>query len=195
VSGQGSHEGPEPVLDPEVERELGEALGNAWSPAELDAETNERLLALALEDPLAPASAEEVAGAESLRDALEAPDGSPDEHGLAAALRHAYAPEPLSAGGELALRSHAVERAGRRGRLFVLTGAGTALVAAAAAWAVLVSPAAEFASQPPAHFSRSSVNLFDHKFEPGRNTERVDRIAQARLRELRDNRFRRWGVP
>ncbi|MFS8069972.1 MAG: hypothetical protein ACMG6S_26710, partial [Byssovorax sp.] len=44
--------------------------------------------------------------------------------------------------------------------------------------------------------SRSTDDLFDpaEKFEVGRSSARIDRIASARSSDLRRNRFASWGV-
>ena len=89
--------------------------------------------------------------------------------------------------------------------MFVSFGVMTALAAAAAVLLVVLFPSQErtptaaapasVAAPPQLSQSRSSEDLFDAKFEQGRTTERVDRIASVRARELRQNRFQQWGVP
>ena len=56
------------------------------------------------------------------------------------------------------------------------------------------------ASSPPAErpsaglaLSRSTATLFSEHFETADTTQRVDRIASARERDLRHNRFATWG--
>jgi hypothetical protein len=41
---------------------------------------------------------------------------------------------------------------------------------------------------------RSTVSLFSERFETEDTTARMDAIASARGRELRDNRYAAWGV-
>ncbi len=89
--------------------------------------------------------------------------------------------------------------------IFVSFGVMTALAAAAAVILVVFFPSQDralsaaapaFVPAPaPLTQSRSSETLFDAKFERDHTTERVDRIASVRARELRQNRFRQWGVP
>jgi hypothetical protein len=55
------------------------------------------------------------------------------------------------------------------------------------------TPAAAVAP-PRLEVSRSTAALFSERFAPGHATERIDRIAVARERELRKNRFASWGV-
>jgi hypothetical protein len=81
-----------------------------------------------------------------------------------------------------------------------LTGA----VALAAGFALLMQtqglappPMASQAAAPAALIlSRSTDDLFDpaEKFEVGRSSARIDRIASARSSDLRRNRFASWGV-
>jgi hypothetical protein len=90
------------LLPPEEEAELLLALEAALRPTELDPQLNERLLALSLEDPLGPASEEELIESARLRDALAA--GTSD--GDASLLRALAAPFARQGGAE-----DAVERA------------------------------------------------------------------------------------
>ena len=191
-------------LDPRLEHELAEALRSAWLPAELDPRKNELLIELALEDPLAPPSPDELVESERLRRALDGEFEHPDGR-LAAALRAAGAPAPLAAEAmdRLAERALAPRRSGNV--IFVAFGAlATAAVAAAAAAMLFISPAkdarvaaapaASAAPQPELVPSRSTSAHFSEKFETADTSERVDRIALARARDLRNNRYTAWGV-
>jgi hypothetical protein len=212
---------------------LREALRAAVSPAELDEDVHARLLAAALggptsgslerrgSPPLALADLEDASPAERrdagrLRDRLEhglAPDrdAEPDDaiEGLlevAAALRHAHAPEPLDElAAERLLRRADLGRVQptptRRARVLRLAW-GLGLAAAAAAAALVVLPrSGVLDGAPPATAAlvpaRSTEELFDPA-EPfarqGGASDRIDRIAAARRADLRQNRFARWGI-
>ncbi|HEV8246704.1 MAG TPA: hypothetical protein VGP93_13090 [Polyangiaceae bacterium] len=196
-----SSEEQEPELDPELERALTLALRSAWQPAELDPERHERLLELALEDPLAPPSAEEVTESERLRDALEGGSEHPDlglVRALSAATGAGRATQPKF---DLAALPEAESQTKNRGRLiYVAFGAASAALAAAAALALVVSSlsdrSAPSASRAPAAIStsRSSAPLFREPFTVEGTTARIDRITSERERELRQNRYVAWGV-
>lgn len=189
----------EPFLPPEEEAELLGQLRAALRPGELDPSVHERLLAMALEDPLAPPSEAELVEARRLREALE--DGS--SHPDADLLRALGA--PFGAAGEddaVARALAAAERAKapRRNVVYALFGAGSAALAAAAAIALFVvgaprpEPAVATTTAPPLVRPRSTTELFDERFETSGTTARMDRIASARSRDLRDNRYAAWGV-
>lgn len=192
---------PEELLPEEREEELARALRAAFAPSELDPAVNEALIAAALEDPLAPPTEEEIAESARLRDALDGRGHHPAAD-LALALRAAVAPEALP---ELDAERVATRVVGRRsrGKLLVLAfgTAATAAVALAASWFLVLRPALDsehgtkLAQQAEElAVSRSTAAMFSEKFEPGATTARVDRIALARSRELRSNRYALWGV-
>jgi hypothetical protein len=194
-----------PDLPEEQEEELAQALRAAWQPSDLDAAVNEALIAAALEDPLAPASEEEIAESERLRRALDGEAEHPDLP-LVRALRAAAQPKKLD---ELAAE-RAVKKAlgkgspARRGNvLFVSFGAAaTAIAALAAAWFVALRPALDTAGSGNVRaaihdlaLSRSTAAMFQDPFvTTTTTTERVDKIALARARDLRSNRYAQWGV-
>jgi hypothetical protein len=194
-------------LPPNQEAELLEALEAALRPGELAPDVNERLIELALEDPLAPADEEELAESARLRDALER--GTPHEDaGMLSALR-----APWSAADEhesAALATHAAldaalgaasKPAGPRSNVvYAVFGAGSAILAAAAI-ALLFLPTLSRNSAPAASAGaaalvkpHSTAPLFTDRFETGETTARMDLIASARSRDLRDNRYAAWGV-
>lgn len=195
----------EPTLSPAEEAELLGLLEAALRPMALDPVTNDHLIALCLDDPLAPPSAEELTQAARLRDALA--DGSPnDEADMLRALAAPFAPSGEHA-AERALtaaleRSPAPAIKPRRNVVYVLFGASSALLAAAAAVALLVAPSAQrsaptAALAPPAPAlvkPHSTVDLFEQPFETGATSARIDLIASARSRDLRDNRYAAWGI-
>lgn len=201
----------ESPLPPEEAAAWLTALEAAWRPGELDPAVNERLLEMALEDPLAPPSEEELIESARLRDALE--QGTPNAE--AALLRALGAPFAAPAGVAPETETAAIERAlqaaqvapeqaaparpGRRSNVvYAVFGAGSALLAAAAAAVLFVgtmrsseppSPQASAYAEP-----RSTAPLFEAPFETGATTARMDLIASARSRDLRDNRYAAWGV-
>jgi hypothetical protein len=200
----------EPLLPDEQVTELLTALQAALRPGELDAALNERLIELAIEDPLAPASAAELAESERLRDALDR--GAPHEDtATLAALRAAFeapaASEPridssVDQAVDVALRSAPVAAplpTKRRGNVvYAVFGAASAALAAAALLMLFVGTASRSASQAAlaSDFAkpRSTAPLFNERFETAETTARIDAIASARSRDLRDNRYAAWGV-
>jgi hypothetical protein len=194
-------EDEEAELAPEIERALERALRSAWEPRDIDPERHERILELALEDPLAPPSAEEVTQSERLREALEG--RAEHDHlelvqALSAAARSAEAPAP-----RVDVTQALGAKPAARGRLiYVAFGATTAVLAAAAAFALVVgtmtrseAPVAASVQQPaPLSTSRSSAPLFQDRFTTEETTSRIDRITSVRERELRQNRYVAWGV-
>lgn len=197
-------DGQESFLPPEEEAALLAALEAALRPSELTPNVNERLIEMALEDPLAPASEAELVESARLRDALEQATPNAD----ASLLRALGAPfaatvEPADAaleralGAALAPTSQAKPQT-RRNVIYAVFGASSAVLAAAAAVALFVgssrgqAPAASASStyiEP-----HSTAALFAERFETGDTTARMDLIATARSRDLRDNRYASWGV-
>jgi hypothetical protein len=181
-----------PLLEPEAEAALAEALRSAYAPSELDPARHRVMLEAALEDPLAPASADELRESERLRQALETDDAEHAGASLARALRAAANPEALAPERTRRVADHALPR--KPNVVFVTFGA--AALAAAAAFALLFAhPRAE---RPSAHValarSRSTAALFSERFEPGQTSARIDRIASSREREWRDNQYALWGL-
>jgi hypothetical protein len=194
------------LLPPDVERQLAEALRAAWSPQPLEPAKNELLIGLALEDPLAPPSEIEVAESERLRRALEG-DGDHPYADLARAVASAGRPSELERTAAQRLVESArgddepsPSSAARRGNLvYVVFGAAAATLALAASIALFVGPMRDPSGQMTAKLqdlavSRSTASMFHEKFETAETTERVDRIALTRARELRSNRYALWGV-
>lgn len=181
-------------LDPGASEELRGALRAAWAPTDLDATRHEQLLALAL-------------GAEPLEDGDEpeaaTEDATGSEHAphaaLAAALRAAYAPTELDDARHHELLERALAQAPAPARSNVVYVAFGVLAAglAIAASVVLVFGSAwrePRREAPSLVTARSTEPLFREKFELGGTSERLDRIAAARARDLRSNRYATWGV-
>lgn len=82
--------------------------------------------------------------------------------------------------------------------MYAIFGAGSAVVAAAAVVMLFLGTASR--STPTAAMAgdfakpRSTAPLFDERFETAETTARMDAIASARSRDLRDNRYAAWGV-
>jgi hypothetical protein len=198
-----SPEEPVELTPAEAERWLT-ALVAALRPGELSQTENERLIALALEDPLAPPSEEELVESARLRDALAG--GAPHEDAeLLAALRAPFeaAPAAAPAAAEATLDQLTVEAAPARRRrgnvIYAAFGAGSLVLAAAAALVLsfgglsrqsepVARPLAQALAKP-----RSTAPLFENHFDTN-TTARIDLIASVRSRDLRDNRYAAWGV-
>ena len=186
-------------IDLDTEQELTDALRAAWAPGTLSPEVNEVLIAAALEDPFAPPSEAELVASERLRDALATGHPHPDAD-LARALAAASHPASLDQDRGEALAQSAVVQARRRQDTVRYVAFGTA---AAAVLALAASVAVVFVSQglaPPAARpalvpARSTASLFEERFVMGRASARIDRIARARSRDLRQNRYATWGLP
>jgi hypothetical protein len=158
-------------------------------------------------DPDAPASAEELAAAAALRDALEPAPGAPptaqEEADLLRALALADSPRELPAAQADALVARALEtwdarraakRSERRGVVVrVAFGAATLALAAAAVLLFVGRPPGGTEQAALVHV-RSTQPLFDQPFERGQASARADRIATARAADLRENRFAMRGV-
>lgn len=188
---------PELLLLSEAEEaRLAALLRHAFQPSEIEPARHERLLSAALEDPLAEASPEELAESERLRRALEGQGDHRDLH-LARALSAAFSPrleQPLS---EPELRRKSSPKRAGRVIAYRFTGVATALALAAALLLRLspeksAPPAPDLATLALAQ-SRSTAGFF-RADSAGAPSERIDRIASVRSRELRDNRYALWGV-
>jgi N-acyl-D-aspartate/D-glutamate deacylase len=158
------------------------------------------------DDPDSPPTEAELEAAASLRRALER--ASPGRTGdadaeLAEAIRAAAAPKPLA---EKRLRAIVDESLSKRTRgkvIYFAFGGAASLAAMAAAIAIVVkgppnpeaTSVALSATGTSMALSRSTASLFpDGIPKAGGTSDRVDRIAYARARDLRENQFVRWGV-
>ena len=162
-----------------------------------------------MDDPDAPASAEEIALAEALRDALADASIDHEEAAIARAAALAHSPRALDPADLRAIVDRAVAEAPKRkgrdgGRVIrVVFGVAAALSVAAAAILVLgrdrgESAVLSAASQVQAQVLtpvRSTQPLFQEPFaRSGGGSARIDRIARARGADLRENRFALRGV-
>jgi hypothetical protein len=194
----------EALLPPEEEAAALAMLAAAWRPAELDPRVNERLIAMAIEDPFAEPSPEELMESARLREALE--HGTPNAEArllralAAGAGRHGD--ETASERTLKAALAGALQPAARSrpNVVYALFGAGGALLAAAAAVTLFIgsrntAPVVAVAITPRGYVvPHSTASLFSERFETGDTTARMDLIASARARDLRDNRYAAWGV-
>lgn len=157
------------------------------------------------DDPDAPPSAEELAESERLREALDNPMLEHPDAELARALHLAVAPKPIDVVAHKKILSRVVHdpvAAQRRTTLWVFGGA----IAAAAAVVLAVTalptrndanqaPSAAAAAMPNLVPTHSTDDLFVAPFPKEQHTsERIDIIAEARMRDLRKNRYSLWGV-
>ena len=170
--------------------DLVSSLRAAWSPEPLDEGTHAEIL-----DDM-PMSAEEIALAAELREALEGKTGAPE---VVTALRSAWSPAALDEAEHRKIVEGAVGRSNvvtlqprrRTMRLAVVT---TTTVLALAAGVVLWVTSAPSQGEQPLAKARSTQPLFDEPFKAGETSARIDRIAIARASDYRDNRFAQWGV-
>ncbi len=188
---------PDAILDPEAEAELLAVLEAAWRPGTLDPARHERLLELALEDPLAPPTAEELVEAERLRTALEQGHPHADAE-LLRGLGAAFGSGSTTTPNEPEL-PRALDNPPRSNVIYRAFGvAGLALAAAAVTLLFVRSPERTPTTAPTAAAlvePRSTAPLFSERFDTQTTTARMDLIASARGRDLRSNRFAAWGVP
>jgi hypothetical protein len=180
-----------PPLDAREEAALATALRAAFAPGELAPARHAEILRAALEDPLAPASEDELRESERLRLALERRDDGHPDAALARALAAAARPTELAR----ATAERAARRVGPRRPNVVYVTFGALALAAAAAFALFVARP-DRGAEPSAALvpSRTTEPLFHEAFATGAASERIDRIASARERDARENRYALWGV-
>jgi len=184
-------------LSPEEEASLAEALRAALEPRELDPGLHQRILEQALSDPLAPASDDERRRADLLRESL-AGRAESDDLALGRALRAAAVAEPA----EVAIAAHerALARAlpRRSNVVWAVFGAAGGALALAASIALLVSPVSRESAPAPSRSallrSRSLAPLLNVEAKNLSPSERIDRIASVRQKDLRQNRYASWGL-
>jgi hypothetical protein len=195
---------PEPDELPELtaaeEERLATALRHAFAPREIDPARHERLLSVALEDPFAPASPDELVESERLRRALEG-EGDHLDLTLARALAAAHSPKAAPSSSLAHASAELESRSGvhRAKVLYLRFGGAAAALAVAAAVLLSVGPRQSRAPAPDLQAlalvqSRSTAPLFQTAAAAGAPSTRIDRIASVRARELRENRYALWGV-
>lgn len=153
-------------------------------------------------DPDAPPTEAELATAAELRRALEreaSPQAGNADGALVEAVRAALHPAPIAEKTHRRILDKALEKS-TKGKVTYLAFGGLAATAALAAAVALVvrgkaEPPSSTAERAPMAVSRSAADLFPSGFPAtGGTSDRVDRIAYARARDLRENRFAAWGV-
>jgi hypothetical protein len=189
--------GTDDPLSPDEALRWLDAVRVAWAPTALAADRHERILRGALEDPLAEPSPEEEREAEALRHALEH-DGDHEYAVLARALGHALGSTATAPGtAERALEKALKAAKPRSNLILVAFGVAASGLALAASIALVVGsaprPEAAVARRELAP-SRSLAPLLDADAAQLTTSERMDRVASVRARELRENRYAAWGV-
>jgi len=202
-------EGDAKVIEVQERDSLLNAIGSAVSPEAIDPHRHAQLLKAALsssgdsaqmdDDPLAPPSFNEVIAAAATRKNLE-------EDALVSLLRAAYAPSELATDSARPILCRTPTSATPITRHNPKAPGATfwgvlAVAAAAALWVA-------HATQPPVDGltptaqsqlnlaqSRTTRSLFSDSFAHSSASQRIDRIAQVRQRELRNNRYLMWGLP
>jgi hypothetical protein len=182
----------EAELGVEEQQRLGELLKAGWAAAEIDPQRHRALLERALDRGL---------GTEAEPALEELPAEKPDAE-LVAALRAAVSPQPLDpARAEQILRGSlgAAPRRKPSNLVFAVFGAVSGGLALAAVLLLVLRSALpeRLHGRTAAHAlarSRSTAPLFSEKFRVEDSSERIERIALVRARELRNNRFAGWGV-
>lgn len=190
-----AEEGESRPMDTVEREQLLGALKVAHSAEPLDPQRHRLILERALDanDPLAPPTEEELAAASELRDHL---DSDPLVVSLRAARGQTSPSERTTRILERALAPRGASKAIHHRRAAPIWG--TLAVAAAAALWIAVKSSSPFEasnSQPPLAFSRSTESLFTKPFDTSSPSERIDKIAQVRARDLRNNRYAKWGLP
>jgi hypothetical protein len=185
------------AISPDAEIELAEALRAAYAPVSLDPARGELLIEQAIEDPLRAPTDEEIRESERLREALESGADHPDAR-LARALATALAPPDEHDPARLAQLSYRALEVGHRRAfgnvVYVVFGVAAGVVALAASVALVVRPTPDAVAEPVLRVSRSTAPMFREPFDTRSTSARVDRIATARERDLRANRYALWGV-
>jgi hypothetical protein len=156
-----------------------------------------------LDDPDAPPSAEELAESERLRQELEDPGSTHEDVLLARELRLVVAPKPLEAATHRRILNRVLGDPASAQRRTTLWITGGALAAAAGVLLVMTtigqdrgapSATSDDYGASLAHV-RSTEDLFTQPFPKEQLTsQRIDIIAEARARDLRANRYAKWGV-
>jgi hypothetical protein len=150
------------------------------------------------QDASSEPTAEERHAAERLAKALETGSEHPDA-ALARALAHAFGQSGPEDAAQRAL-DRALRRASPKpaSRVIAIPFRALALAGSfAAAAAVLLFLGAESRVHTPARpaLSRSLAPLFGPEAAELEPSARLDRIADARARDFRQNRYAAWGVP
>ena len=195
-----AEEGESKPMDVFERESLLGALNAAQAPEALDLERNRRILeqALAAEDPFALPGQEELVEAERLREHL-------DSDPLVVSLRSAQATCSPNPEFERKLREQVLSPQAHSSRPSIVRRIPTyvGVLAVAAGVALWISAKSNVAIESferegprqPLALSRSTESLFTKPFESSSPSERIDKIALVRARDLRHNRYAKWGLP
>lgn len=188
---------PKP-MDVSERESLLDVLKAAYSPQPIAPEQHRRILeqVLAVEDPFAPPTEEELAAAASLREHL-------DSDPLVLTLRSAHGTSTATLDIEPTLRERALAPTAPPKRLRKIGRAPAffsvmAVAAGVALWFTVRSSGSleTYEPAPPSlAVSRSTESLFSKPFDASSASERIDKIAQVRAKDLRKNRYAQWGLP
>jgi hypothetical protein len=192
---------------------LASLLAAAARPRDLAQEAHDRILASVLGEDVAlgeepPADAPEREAAEGLRRALEGSSWAREEHPLARVaetIRAAHAPRELPEIRSEAILRRELRGSGRARPTAVYAAVAGALALAAGVMGLWLSspgrggdlPSAQTGPLPGMVEVRSTAPLFSVEDFPqggGKTSERADRITAARASDLRQNRYRAWGL-
>lgn len=198
----------EEPLDPEQAGVLLEALALAARPEPITVERHEAIVRATVlaaadeqDDPFRTPTEQERRDAELLARALEGSAKHTDADlarslGLAFGRRGDDDARAATRTAERTLSSRGFGTSRRRNVLVVAFGiASGALAIAASALLVLRSAPVEDARAPDLVLSRSLAPLFAPEAAPLEPSARLDRIAEARARDFRNNRYAAWGLP
>jgi hypothetical protein len=139
-----------------------------------------------------PPTEEELTESARLREELEDPGSRHRDVELMRAMRMAANPKPI----DQIAHKKMLDRVVPRPRA-VWYPIGLALTAAAAVALLTINLRPSMAPAPEANLlrARTTSNMFDAPFpKEGDTSKRVDAIALARARDLRSNKWTKWGV-
>lgn len=139
-----------------------------------------------------PPTEEELTESARLREELEDPGSKHRDVELMRAMRMATSPKPIDQVAHKKLLDRVVPRPRA-----VWYPIGLALSAAAAVALLTINLRPSMAPAPTANLlrARTTSTMFDAPFpKEGETSKRVDAIALARGRDLRANKWAKWGV-
>jgi hypothetical protein len=142
-----------------------------------------------------PPTEEELVESERLRRELEVKHSTHPDVELARALHHAVDPRPLDPFTHRRILDQAVPK--HSYRWYQRAEVYIALAAAAAVLIAFVSLRTQNTAPPAAALVQphSTQGLFKDAFpKEGDTSKRMDAIVASRNRDLRNNRYARWGV-
>lgn len=138
-----------------------------------------------------PPTEEELAESERLRQALDDPRSQHRDAELARALRNVVDPRPLDELSHRRILDRALPKRPQRVEIAALFAVAAAFLFAAFA----LSPRKEAAPMAALVRPHTTQALFTEPFpREGQTSARIDAIALSRGRELRQNKWTRWGL-